>query len=143
MQGQIIRQPISEQNEITREQVPIKMEQTGRLEHAAARWEGVQNFWVLNSSSYRHWPMRSRRTSAFKVLKGIKLNSRLNRFQIPPFLCLWGPKRHLSHFITACRDTATNGSLLLRQFPLSLDGPAYEWYDISGPGPCWKQMQRA
>jgi len=37
MQGQIIRQPISEQYEITREQVPIKMEQTGRLKHAAAR----------------------------------------------------------------------------------------------------------
>lgn len=69
-------------------------------------------------------------------------------YQIPQFSMFDGrgcPKRHLSHFITACRDTATNGSLLLRQFPLSLDGPAYEWYDNLRPGSIssWKQMQRA
>lgn len=71
-------------------------------------------------------------------------------YQIPlfSFLCLMGEvalKGHLSHFITACRDTATNGSLLLRQFPLSLDGPAYEWYDNLRPGSISsrKQMQRA
>lgn len=67
-------------------------------------------------------------------------------YQIPPFSMFdGGPKRHLSHFITAYRDTATNGSLLLRQFPLSLDGPAYEWYDNLRPGSIssWKEMQRA
>ncbi|KAG6775189.1 hypothetical protein POTOM_018623 [Populus tomentosa] len=32
-----------------------------------------------------------------------------------------------------CRDTATNGSLLLRQFSLSLDGPASEWFDNLRP----------
>jgi len=47
MQGQIIRQPISEQYEITREQVPIKMEQTGRLKHAAARWAHSELFFRL------------------------------------------------------------------------------------------------
>ncbi|KAJ6928933.1 hypothetical protein NC652_012946 [Populus alba x Populus x berolinensis] len=37
LRDRIIRQPISEQYEITREQVPIKMEQREWLQHAAAR----------------------------------------------------------------------------------------------------------
>ena len=37
-----------------------------------------------------------------------------------------------------------NGSLLFQKFPLSLDGPAYEWYDNLRPGSIssWKEMQR-
>lgn len=64
------------------------------------------------------------------------------------FLIHLGTKSH--HFLSlmgevALKDTylislplvgtlPQNGSLPLRQFPLSLDGPAYEWYDNLRPG---------
>lgn len=78
---------------------------------------------------------------------------------VKPFLIHQGTKSH--HFLclmgeVALKDTylislplagtlPQNGSLPLRQFPLSFDGPAYEWYDNLRPGSIssWKQMQRA
>nr|CAD1837639.1 unnamed protein product [Ananas comosus var. bracteatus] len=37
-------------------------------------------------------------------------------------------REHLTHFEAACGDVATNPSLLLRQFSLSLKGAAFHWY---------------
>lgn len=55
-------------------------------------------------------------------------------------------RRHLAHFVTACRDTDTsnNGNLLLRFFDLSLEGPAFDWYLHLKPNSVqtWEDMQR-
>ena len=71
-------------------------------------------------------------------------------YQIPPFYMFDGggcPKLKDTYLISLpiAGTLPQNGSLPLRQFPLSLDGPAYEWYDNLRPGSIssWKQMQRA
>nr|CAD1842647.1 unnamed protein product [Ananas comosus var. bracteatus] len=53
------------------------------------------------------------------------------------------PREHLTHFEVACGDTITNGSLLLRQFPLSLKGAAFQWYSKLSPGSIqdWPMMK--
>lgn len=38
------------------------------------------------------------------------------------------PDQHLAHFIATCGNTSGNDALLLRQFPQSLGGSAFEWY---------------
>ena len=59
------------------------------------------------------------------------------------FLCLMGALKDTYLISLPIAGTLPqNGSLPL---PLSLDGPAYEWYDNLRPGSIssWKQMQRA
>nr|CAD1836413.1 unnamed protein product [Ananas comosus var. bracteatus] len=53
------------------------------------------------------------------------------------------PREHLTHFEAACGDTVTNGSLLLRQFPLSLKVAAFQWYSKLPPGSIqdWPMMK--
>nr|CAD1817824.1 unnamed protein product [Ananas comosus var. bracteatus] len=53
------------------------------------------------------------------------------------------PREHLTHFEAACGDTVTNGSLLLRQFPLSLKVAAFQWYSKIPPGSIqdWPMMK--
>jgi Retrotransposon gag protein len=38
------------------------------------------------------------------------------------------PEQHLAHFVASCGDTGDNDALLLRQFPQSLIGIAFQWY---------------
>jgi Retrotransposon gag protein len=38
------------------------------------------------------------------------------------------PKQHLAHFVSSCGNTDGNDALLLRQFPQSLVGTAFQWY---------------
>ena len=38
------------------------------------------------------------------------------------------PYQHIAHFIASCGNTVSNDALLLRQFPQSLTGAAFEWY---------------
>lgn len=40
----------------------------------------------------------------------------------------FNPDQHLAHFMASCGNTASSEALLLRQFPQSLSGPAFEWY---------------
>lgn len=55
------------------------------------------------------------------------------------------PDQHLAHFTSASGDTVRNGSLLLRQFVLSLTGPAFDWYSKlpSNSIPDWPSMKAA
>lgn len=52
-------------------------------------------------------------------------------------------REHLTHFEAACGDIATQPSLLLRQFSLSLKGAAFQWYSRLAPGsvPDWNTMK--
>jgi Retrotransposon gag protein len=38
------------------------------------------------------------------------------------------PEQHLAHFVASCGNTGGNDALLLRQFPQSLVGTAFQWY---------------
>jgi hypothetical protein len=38
------------------------------------------------------------------------------------------PEQHLTHFVASCGNTGGNDALLLRQFPQSLVGTAFQWY---------------
>lgn len=58
-------------------------------------------------------------------------------YQIPPFSIFDGEVALKDTYLISLPLVGTlpqNGSLPLRQFPLSLDGPAYEWYDNLRPG---------
>ena len=50
----------------------------------------------------------------------------------------------MAYFIALCGDSARSGSLLLRQFVTSLDGPAFQWYSRLEPNsiPDWPTMER-
>nr|CAD1833640.1 unnamed protein product [Ananas comosus var. bracteatus] len=50
---------------------------------------------------------------------------------VPKFKTFYGlgnPDQHLAHFRASCGNTGGNSALLLRQFPQSLSGVAFEWY---------------
>nr|CAD1838499.1 unnamed protein product [Ananas comosus var. bracteatus] len=50
---------------------------------------------------------------------------------VPKFKTFYGignPNQHLAHFKATCGNTGGNSALLLRQFPQSLSGVAFEWY---------------
>nr|CAD1840639.1 unnamed protein product [Ananas comosus var. bracteatus] len=50
---------------------------------------------------------------------------------VPKFKTFYGignPDQHLAHFRATCGNTRGNSALLLRQFPQSLSGVAFEWY---------------
>jgi hypothetical protein len=38
------------------------------------------------------------------------------------------PEQHLAHFVASCDNTGDNDARLLRQFPQSLVGTAFQWY---------------
>nr|CAD1835584.1 unnamed protein product [Ananas comosus var. bracteatus] len=50
---------------------------------------------------------------------------------VPKFRTFYGignPDQHLAYFRATCGNTGGNSALLLRQFPQSLSGVAFEWY---------------
>lgn len=55
------------------------------------------------------------------------------------------PDQHIAHFQTTCGNTAVSDALLLRQFPQSLAGPAFEWYYSleNGSIKSWNEMADA
>ena len=73
-------------------------------------------------------------------------------YSVPKFTIFSGdglkgshPEEHLAHFIVDCANTGSNDALLLRQFPQSLKGPAFEWYYSleNGSIKTWEDMSNA
>lgn len=54
------------------------------------------------------------------------------------------PNQNLTHFLSACGNIVWNGSLLLRQFVLSLEGVTFDWYSRLAPVsiPDWQSMKQ-
>ncbi|KAH7855354.1 hypothetical protein Vadar_023999 [Vaccinium darrowii] len=69
-------------------------------------------------------------------------------YNLPNFSIYEGhgdPEKHIKLFLRQCGRTAQNQALCLRQFPLSLDGIAFDWYcSLDGfVVPSWEAMKGA